>query len=36
MRRRRRLVTAEEWRIIAAGAAFVASAVAYVALQVIW
>jgi hypothetical protein len=36
MRRRRRLISGEEWRIIAAGAAFLASAVAYMALQVIW
>jgi hypothetical protein len=36
MRRRRTLVTGEEWRIIAAGCAFLAAAALYVALQVIW
>jgi hypothetical protein len=36
MRKRRRLVTAEEWRIIAVGMAFVGTALVYVVLRVIW
>jgi hypothetical protein len=36
MRRRRRLLTAEEGLTIAVGAAFLVAAAAYVVLRVIW